>query len=382
MRTRTLAVAMAVLMAVPVGLAQASEEQKHAEGPGDSSKFERVLAEFDSARREFQEQSLADGASPRARQANGSVSPLEAMEVSRIGGVNRYDTAAQLSLYANDAYRWWFDEDFPIVFLATGLNYPDALAAGAVQAPILLTAKDSVPVETMQALQEIDPQIVFIVGGTSAVSTQVENHVFANISGDVVRISGSDRYSTAAAISEAFWESGIGGTVYLATGQNFPDALAAGPAAGYDWAPMLLTGRDALPAATAAELDRLDPDRVVVVGGTGAVSDAVLAEAAQYARLGAERRSGADRYETAVSVGGPVFTFENVLEVILATGTNYPDALAAGPAAYWWDGPVLLMRPTCAPYVVQDRIAELEPWYLTIAGGTSAIAEGAIDRTC
>ena len=91
----------------------------------------------------------------------------------------------------------------------------------------------------------------------------------------VTRVSGSDRYATAAAIS-AGWGPGVP-VVYIATGLNFPDALAGAAAAGTLGAPLLLVTGTTVPAATAAELARLKPGRIVILGGPGAVSDSVAA---------------------------------------------------------------------------------------------------------
>jgi putative cell wall-binding protein len=97
----------------------------------------------------------------------------------------------------------------------------------------------------------------------------------------VTRLGGADRYATAAAISKATFAAGVP-VVYIATGQNFPDALAGAAAAGYKGGPLLLVLTDSLPASTAAELARLKPARIVVLGSTSVVSGAMLlaAEAA------------------------------------------------------------------------------------------------------
>ncbi len=84
----------------------------------------------------------------------------------------------------------------------------------------------------------------------------------------IERIAGGDRVATAVAISGSAFPAGAG-TAFVVTGDTFPDALAVGPVAGMAGAPVLLVTRDAVPAATAAELARLDPDRIVVVGGAG-----------------------------------------------------------------------------------------------------------------
>jgi hypothetical protein len=91
--------------------------------------------------------------------------------------------------------------------------------------------------------------------------------------GVVDRRAGADRYATAAAISAASFAPGVP-VVFIATGQSYPDALAGGPAAAKEGGPLLLV-RSFIPLATANELQRLGPARIVVLGGAGVVSAAV-----------------------------------------------------------------------------------------------------------
>lgn len=103
----------------------------------------------------------------------------------------------------------------------------------------------------------------------------------APVGASSLRVSGANRYATAAAISETTWSYETTFTVYLASGESLPDALALGPSTLND-GPLLLTGRDVLPPETRAELARLRPCLILAVGGPAAVSDAVLAEADGY----------------------------------------------------------------------------------------------------
>lgn len=90
-------------------------------------------------------------------------------------------------------------------------------------------------------------------------------------------------------------------TVYIATGDNYPDALVAGRAFEGD-GPILLVGRDNIPQPTIDELVRLNPRRIVIIGGTAVVSSAVEAQLAAYTGGAVHRYSGGDRYETAAAV--------------------------------------------------------------------------------
>jgi Cell wall binding domain 2 (CWB2) len=111
----------------------------------------------------------------------------------------------------------------------------------------------------------------------------LDTHVGLTVdSAAVFRIAGSDRFSTAAAISEASFEPGVP-VAYIATGLNFPDALAGAAVAGSQGAPILLVMPNSIPAATATELKRLKPGKIVILGGTGAVSDLVRSQLRAYA---------------------------------------------------------------------------------------------------
>jgi hypothetical protein len=97
----------------------------------------------------------------------------------------------------------------------------------------------------------------------------------------IERLWGADRYGTSAAISEASFGPGVP-VVYVAVGTGFADALSVAPVGGVEGAPVLLTRTDVLPDVIAAELDRLDPRRIVVVGGPGVVSNVVIQRVAQF----------------------------------------------------------------------------------------------------
>lgn len=194
----------------------------------------------------------------------------------RLAGQSRYGTAAVVSTL-------WEPND--TVFLASGMNYPDALAgaaaAGYEGAPVLLTARDSLPAETAEALAYHAPTRIVVLGGTGSVSTTAANQAKAAAGTNPVveRLSGVDRYQTAIAISkDTFPESPRVPVVYVASGAGFADALSGAAAAGNLGGPMLLTPYGSAPAAVLAEIDRLDPVRVVVLGGPGAVSDTVVAQ--------------------------------------------------------------------------------------------------------
>ncbi len=188
--------------------------------------------------------------------------------------------------------------------------------------------------------------------------------------GEVRRLWGTDRYATAAAISQESFPDGAA-TVYVATGENYPDALASAPAAYQEGAPILLTLADVLPSATKDELTRLAPDRIVILGGTGAVSDDVAAELTAFAPE-VVRRAGPTRYETAAEVSEAVFS-PGVPVVYIVPGFEFPEAIAAGAAAGVGGGPVLPVHPLVIPTAIKDELKRLAPARIVIVGDESAI---------
>jgi putative cell wall-binding protein len=116
---------------------------------------------------------------------------------------------------------------------------------------------------------------VIILGGETVIEPLVRTQIEALLvpGATVERWSGADRYATAAAISSKTYPDGAT-TAYLASAASYPDALAGAPVAAKAGAPLLLTSRDCVPASTLAELVRLGATKIVVLGGTSAVSDA------------------------------------------------------------------------------------------------------------
>ncbi|WP_306232477.1 cell wall-binding repeat-containing protein [Agrococcus beijingensis] len=153
------------------------------------------------------------------------------------------------------------------------------------------------------------------------------------------RLAGDDRYETAVEISQQGYPDGAP-VVYVASGENFPDGLAAGPAAAHEGGPLLLTPSWGLNGAVAAEIERLAPERVVIVGGEPTLSAAV-ADALEPMATTVDRVAGADRYETSRLIAD--YAFDSAASAFIATGRNYPDALSAGAAAGSIDAPIILV---------------------------------------
>ena len=289
--------------------------------------------------------------------------------IDRIQGTDRYDTAVKV---AQDV----FDSAPNTVFIVNGENYPDALSAGPAavraQAPILLVKPGSIPQTVKNQLDDWMPDNIFIIGGTGAVSATVESQLHAYAS-HVTRVSGSDRYATSRAVFNTFITDP--GTIYLANGTNFPDALGAGPAASLrGGAVLLVRGSSAhLDAPTKAIIDALPATfPIQIAGGTGSVSKGIDDDLFSLVH-DHRRRAGIDRYATAAAISYGSFAQTNT--IYLATGANFPDALAAGAAAGRLGAPVLLVKQNCIPLDAMDEIQSLRPSRIVLLGGPTVISD-------
>lgn len=294
--------------------------------------------------------------------------------LSRLAGGDRYATSAVVSGAT-------FARGVAVAYVATGTAFPDALAGGAAAGraggPVLLVSPGAIPSLIAAELSRLAPQRIVVLGGPAAVSDTVVARLDAYTAGTVTRQAGADRYATAAAISQAGFAPGAP-VAYIATGPNFPDALAGGPAAARNGGPILLVTSGAIPAVTAAELSRLRPGRIVILGGTAVVSDSVAARLAAYTGGGVSRLAGADRYLTATAISAG--TFGRAATVYVVTGADFPDALAAAPAAGTARGPLLLVPGSSLPAVVAAELLRLDPSQVVIVGSNTVVTDAVRDQ--
>jgi putative cell wall-binding protein len=150
-----------------------------------------------------------------------------------------------------------------------------------------LVTSSGIPAATRQELARLQPDQVVILGGTGVIGDAVASGLASLTGATVTRLSGADRYGTSAAVSREKFEP-IAPSVYIATGANFPDALAGGPVAGRTGVPLLLVSSNGIPGPTAAELLRLKPELIILLGGEGIISDDVAGSLAVYSTYGAD----------------------------------------------------------------------------------------------
>lgn len=192
------------------------------------------------------------------------------------------------------------------------------------------------------------------------------------------RISGADRFATAANVATRTYPNGVD-QVVIATGAGFPDALAGGPLATKLGAPLLLTQRGELPQATLNALDTLRPDFAVLLGGTAAIGDAVR-DALRDRGISVSRVSGDDRFGTATAIGRTIVGREDVERVFVATGAGFADALSAAAPAGMLEAPILLTAKGELSDPARRFITERDVGEVVIVGGTAAVSNTVRDE--
>ncbi|MDZ4063917.1 MAG: cell wall-binding repeat-containing protein, partial [Coriobacteriia bacterium] len=203
-----------------------------------------------------------------------------AADVERIPGANRYDVARNIALRMRDVR----NDHEPGVLFANGADstkFFDALALSAVSAhtgmPVLLVKKDSIPVETTDALASMTSTTPrFVAGGTATVSDAVRSALGAT------RWWGSDRYSTAKDVADEAITRGYLSSHSVAIASKLPDALSAGADVGFLGGPVLVVKPDSLPSATKAFLESKAEvtRRLWPVGGPVSIKQSVIDAAA------------------------------------------------------------------------------------------------------
>jgi putative cell wall-binding protein len=246
--------------------------------------------------------------------------------VQIIAGSNRIGTAIATSgatFAANTAKS---------VVLATDQGFSDALAGGPLAAflhgPLLLNGPSHLNAGVLQEIQRVLPSggSVYLLGGTGALGQAITQAI--QEAGYVVkRVAGPNRFGTAVDIAKVINPS----TIFEVTGLNFPDALSAGPAAVLEHGAILLTNGAEQALTTADYLAQHSGDVRYAVGGPAGLADS-----------GAIGIGGPNRYATSAAVASRFFG--NSTHIVLATGANPFDALAASPAAGLADIPIMLVK--------------------------------------
>lgn len=310
-------------------------------------------------------------------------------EVVRLWGSGRYATAADISEKMYD--KKTADTKTDTVILAYGLNSADALAgvplARKLNAPILLTTKDKLPDETLAEIKRLGATKVKILGGTGAISEKVVQTLKDNGIKDIERIAGGTRYGTATAIAKKVNSAPT--EIFFVYGLDYADALSASAVAAAKGAPIIYLKTDgSIDADTAAYLATVKGKvkNAYVIGGKGVISDAMMKKAADALGLTVNktvtRTAGSNRYETCVEVNKKFASVLPGTAICLATGNDFPDALAGGVFAAKNSAPLFLVNTKLKTFKLTDTqtayLKDKGAKRFYVFGGTGAVPDNVV----
>lgn len=296
--------------------------------------------------------------------------PLSSTPQPRIEGKSRIETAIQVS------QKGW--QNARTIILARADDFPDSLVAvplsHRLDVPILLTYPTQIDNQVLAEMSRLGAEHVVILGSSNAIGAEITAALQKeNISWE--RIEGVNRYETAVKVAEKL---GGNGRVILASGENFPDALAISPYAGITETPILLTEKSSLPAVTKAQLLKLtnnEKPQTIVVGG-----EAVIPSATLNGIPGIQRIAGDNRYATAAKVYW--FTAEEGVyapdKAYVTTGEDFPDGLVAGALAAKQKAPLFLSGKSELPPMTYSAMRDFSSEVsatMHLIGGIPALSE-------
>jgi putative cell wall-binding protein/lysophospholipase L1-like esterase len=295
--------------------------------------------------------------------------------VNRLAGQSQVDTALAI---AKASYTGTLSN----VVLATADNYPDALAGSVLayklKAPILLVGNSEADQEKVLDYMKANlapSGTVYILGGTAVVGADMEAKVNAEGFSTITRLGGTDRYETSAEIA-AQLKVQSGTPLVLAYGDNYPDALSISSIAAENQYPILLVQKDGISDAVKNEIAALNPSKVYIIGGEGVISSAVECQVEEITSLDKTnviRIAGQDRYDTSLAVA-QYFNLAGQ-SVCIATGNNFPDALAGSVYAANHNTSIILADGSLSDQVV-NYLKGRKLTGATIFGGEAVVSKG------
>lgn len=292
--------------------------------------------------------------------------------VKRLAGDDRYETAIKIS---KDNFK-----SADTVVLASGTNSADALAASSLatskSAPILLTKRNEIGKNVFDEIKRLNANNVIVVGGKVSISEKVVSDLKdKNIT--VKRLAGDNRYETSYEIAKELLKSNKAKEAIIVNGFKNVDALSVSSLATKENLPILLNDGNRLSKDIKNIVEDSNIKKMYIIGGKTSlprrIEDNIKALDVEYERL-----AGEDRYETSSKIAK--YAYENSDKVILASGENSIDALAAGVLTKMEKAPMLLVQKRRIPKSISNRIEESKAKKFLLIGGEKTISDRVKDK--
>lgn len=292
--------------------------------------------------------------------------------VKRLAGDDRYETAIKIS---KDNFK-----SADTVVLASGTNSADALAASSLatskSAPILLTKRNEIGKNVFDEIKRLNANNVIVVGEKVSISEKVVSDLKdKNIT--VKRLAGDNRYETSYEIAKELLKSNKAKEAIIVNGFKNVDALSVSSLATKENLPILLNDGNRLSKDIKNIVEDSNIKKMYIIGGRTSlprrIEDNIKALDIEYERL-----AGEDRYETSSKIAK--YAYENSDKVILASGENSIDALAAGVLTKMEKAPMLLVQKRRIPKSISNRIEESKAKKFLLIGGEKTISDRVKDK--
>ena len=266
-----------------------------------------------------------------------------------------------------------------VVVIANGWSSADVGAAAPLAnrlgGRVLYASADALGTEAADALKQLLPSKIILMGGTAALTAAIDDELFELLpSVRVDRLSGADRIDTAARAAAFYWPAAPPGrAVVVANGWSSADVGAAAPLAAGLSGSVLFSSQPELGESTVTALAQLAPSKIILVGGTAALSTDIEAQLAELLdRVPVERLAGADRIDSAAKAallaaapaGSPV---------VIANGWSPADVGIAAPLAAALGGSVLFSNTDTLGASSSDAVTRLAPTDVVLVGSVATL---------
>lgn len=290
-----------------------------------------------------------------------------ASSVKRLMGNDRYKTAVSVSLEG------WKDGSLYAV-LATGENFPDALSAVPLakkyNAPILLTQKDELNIDTAIELKRLKVKYVNIIGGTGVISQNVETGL-KQMGIIPTRIAGEDRYETSAKVAD---KVGIGNGIFVVSGSDFFDALCVAPVAARKGMPVILVPNDEIPKSIKKFTAGRKGTTTYIINGNGYMGSNVVSQFSNGEVIG-----GSDKYERNINIIKKFSGDTDFSAIFVATSREFADALSGAALAAKESSPLVFTDGWTISSPIRDFVKSKAIREIKILGGYGAVGSSAED---
>lgn len=320
----------------------------------------------------FQMLRMEEEESNKPTEPEKPIEPSKTYTSERLSGLNRFSTATAIA-------KKYSSEKLDAVVIANAYNFPDALAGSTLaaqeNAPILLVGKDvKDSTDTINYIKNNlkDNGTVYVLGGTGVISnaviSEINNLGFKNVK----RLGGKDRFVTNMNIVNEL-DIQKGTDVVIAYSHNFADSLSISSIAGAKGMPIFLVN-NTLSEEVTNKIKEIQPNNIYIVGGTGVVPTSIENQLKTYGKV--TRLGGANRYDTSLAIAKK-FTTDSTTVACIASGANFPDALAGSVLASKENAPILLVNQDVnsqKTYLDGSKINKIYTF-----GGTGVISDNLVN---